>query len=234
MDLENVILKAGQHPQGDDGCAMEWVSVLAGEPWSDHPQCTCPVIAAFVRRWNDGISNDDDRTQLLKPLLPLLVNTRGDNDMMLRRMWLIIDWDIRTRTPAFLRLVPSLVQHADAIAALDEINSQKKLDDATEILKAVETAAGCAPWPAIAAASWAARATAKDAAWSAAQLADRVVIAAGTSAWAAIGAAVGGAVGAAAEGGDVVNLVLTVSILQFSAQDLIRRMCEPVARPQTH
>jgi hypothetical protein len=42
---------------------------LANEPWSDHPQCTCPTITAFMIFWNDSLPSDKDRDRLLKPLL---------------------------------------------------------------------------------------------------------------------------------------------------------------------
>ncbi len=48
---------------------MEAAAFIAGEPWSDHPACVCPVIAAFMRSWNDGLS-DKDRNRLLLPLIP--------------------------------------------------------------------------------------------------------------------------------------------------------------------
>jgi hypothetical protein len=35
---------------------MEYVSVLAGEPWSDRPWCTQPLLAALARCVNDGVS----------------------------------------------------------------------------------------------------------------------------------------------------------------------------------
>ena len=52
------VLSAGAHsaPNGEFmACVMEAAAFVAGEPWSDHPECTCPVIAAFMRGWNDGL-----------------------------------------------------------------------------------------------------------------------------------------------------------------------------------
>lgn len=66
-------LAKGAHPAPDgtfdDGglCVMETVAWVAGKPWSDAPACACPVIATFLRHWNDG-ATDDDRTRLLAPL----------------------------------------------------------------------------------------------------------------------------------------------------------------------
>jgi hypothetical protein len=52
---------------------MELASMLAGESFSDRPATVSPVIAAFLRTYNDGI--DDDRRQALYPLAALIVDT---------------------------------------------------------------------------------------------------------------------------------------------------------------
>jgi hypothetical protein len=47
-------LEAGAHLVPEDGaCLMEYVSVLAGAPFSDHPRCTDPTLAALARLVND-------------------------------------------------------------------------------------------------------------------------------------------------------------------------------------
>jgi len=67
-------LKKGVHSDPSSGlCAMEMVAFMERLPHSDHPECTCPVIASFVRRANDSLNNED-RDKLL-PLLPELVGT---------------------------------------------------------------------------------------------------------------------------------------------------------------
>jgi hypothetical protein len=50
-----VQLSDGSHRSPDDGgCVMELASMLAGEPFTDRPASVCPVIAAFLRTYNDG------------------------------------------------------------------------------------------------------------------------------------------------------------------------------------
>lgn len=49
LDLDTLTLHAGRHSPGDEMCVMEAVAYIAGEPWSDHPECACPVIATFLR-----------------------------------------------------------------------------------------------------------------------------------------------------------------------------------------
>jgi hypothetical protein len=54
---------------------MELASMLAGESFSDHPECVCPVIGSFLRAYNDSIS--DRRRQDLYPYAAMVVGTRG-------------------------------------------------------------------------------------------------------------------------------------------------------------
>jgi hypothetical protein len=62
-------LSQGAHGQNSGGaCVMEYVSVLAGERWSDSPECVHPMIAAIARTLNDSLYNTD--RQLLVDLIP--------------------------------------------------------------------------------------------------------------------------------------------------------------------
>jgi hypothetical protein len=54
---------------------MELASMLADEPFTDRPGSASPVIAALLRTYNDGLS--DDRRQELYPLASLIVGTAG-------------------------------------------------------------------------------------------------------------------------------------------------------------
>ena len=49
---------------------MEYVSVLTGAPFNDHPRCTDPTLAAVARLVNDSCS--DARRPLLTAFAPLL------------------------------------------------------------------------------------------------------------------------------------------------------------------
>ncbi|KQY22948.1 hypothetical protein ASD16_10105 [Cellulomonas sp. Root485] len=72
------MLAVGRHRDpSDGGCLMEWVSLLAGERWSDHPACTHPLLAHLARSVNDRAS-DASRPALMR-LLPLLTGARSDD-----------------------------------------------------------------------------------------------------------------------------------------------------------
>jgi hypothetical protein len=120
VTLADLELKSGSHNDFDRGvCAMEAVAWLAGEKHSDRPTCACPVIASFMRRWNDRLPNDDDRNRYLRPLLPLLVSTRSTRAAERRRAWMATDWTVRTQIPAALRLA-GLAELAAKLEALPE------------------------------------------------------------------------------------------------------------------
>ena len=57
-------------------CIMEAVAFVAGEKWSDEPDCVSPVIVGLMRRLNDMIPRDTERTRVLLPLVLRLMDSR--------------------------------------------------------------------------------------------------------------------------------------------------------------
>jgi hypothetical protein len=55
---------------------MELASLLAGEPFSDRPRCVDPVIAAFLRAFNDRL--DTRAREGLRPYARAVIGTAGD------------------------------------------------------------------------------------------------------------------------------------------------------------
>lgn len=75
-------LAAGRHRSPRHGaCFMEYASFLAGEAWSDHPECTDPVLAALARSVNDVV-DDAHRDGLLQDV-PRVIGLRGDDVLRL-------------------------------------------------------------------------------------------------------------------------------------------------------
>ncbi|MCC7063559.1 MAG: hypothetical protein IT456_12195 [Planctomycetes bacterium] len=124
--IEQHPLRRGAHPTRELGmCAMEMVAWLAGEPHSDEPSCTCPVLAALVRACNDTLS-DEARNRHLRPLLPLLVNTRGSAACERARGLLAQDVLVRKLTPALLRQ-KRRHEEANLLASLPPIETTEAL-----------------------------------------------------------------------------------------------------------
>jgi hypothetical protein len=176
-------LAAGNHEPDGLACVMEAVAFVAGEPWSAHPECACPVISTFLRSWNDALP-DSERNALLRPLIPRLIGTRSTPALEIKRSFMAADWLVREYTPAWLRLA-GLSEHANALASLPEITSMRQVPSLREPVAAARSAARSAAWDAAwAAAGDAAWAAAGDAAWDAARSA--AWDAARSAAWAAL------------------------------------------------
>ncbi len=235
--LDHIRLARGAHQTPEQGtCLLEAVAYVAGEPHSDHPECVCPVLAAFGRAWNDAL-DDDSRNRILAPFVCRLVGTRSTAEVQDARAFMAADWAVRTFTPAWLRRA-GLDADAVELEQLPELTSTELCRAAMPIISkarasaaaawdaagaAARAAAGDAAW----AAAWdAARAAARDAAWAAARAAagDAAWDAAWAAAWDAAWAAAGAAAWAAA--GDAAGAALadTVTELQASAADLFDRM----------
>ncbi len=153
-DIEQIPLRHGSHGSRTEGvCAMELVAWMAGEPHSDHPKCSSHLIGTFLRTWNDQLPDDETRNRLIRPLLPLVLNTASTVDVENQRAMRIYDWMVRVFTPAWLDLHPELTSHATALRALAPL---------------VDEASARAAQPASQAA-----AVAAEAAWSAARSAAR-------------------------------------------------------------
>jgi hypothetical protein len=200
IDVCALPLSRGNHDKPDEGmCVMEMASYLAREPWSDHPLCVSPVIAAFCRSWNDAL--DDETRQRLKPYAFKVVGTNTGPADDETRAWMATDWLCRVQAPAWLRLA-GLTEHAQALESLARIADATTAGAAQPALDASREAA---------AAAWAA-------AWDAAR------DAAGAAARAAARDAARDAAGAAARDAARDALRPTVVALQASAFELLDAM----------
>ncbi len=129
-----LVLKSGQHESFEAGaCLLEVVAHLAGEPWSDHPKCACPVVAAFGRALNDRMPSDEMRTELLLPLVPLIAGSRSTKAVEERRRWMAADFAVREALPRALCSAASfprcedpatLLAHAAALQAMAPVTRE--------------------------------------------------------------------------------------------------------------
>jgi hypothetical protein len=88
---QTVRLKKGRHDSPEEGaCVMELASMLAGEPFTDHPASVCPVIGSCLRAYNDWI--DDDRRQDLYRYAAKVVGTRAPQDVQRARAERVTAW----------------------------------------------------------------------------------------------------------------------------------------------
>jgi len=72
------VLSRGRHRNPRKGaCFMEYASYLAGAAWSDHPDCTHPLLALVAREVNDETS-DAARVHLV-PMIPSVIGVVPDD-----------------------------------------------------------------------------------------------------------------------------------------------------------
>ncbi|HXI18757.1 MAG TPA: hypothetical protein VNM48_20520 [Chloroflexota bacterium] len=154
--LHRITIKSGSHdaPAPDQPleecalCVQEWYAFLAGIEHTDAPEHepdadVSPVIARIARRLNDAIYDDELRTRLLVPLLPLQKGTAGSRQLEERRGWRALDWLVRENLPAWCDLVPALSEAGQALRALGPVTDRTSL---TEALKQTRVAREAA-WP---------------------------------------------------------------------------------------
>jgi hypothetical protein len=176
-------LYRGWHDPGDKMCLLEAVARVAGEPWSDEPECCCLVFIMFGRVLNDWL--DDEERQQLLPYVERLKGTRGDAALEQLRAYMCADWAVRTIAPIALCAVgPHAVwlrEYVDRLEALPSIISQVTAKAAHAAAQAAWAAADDA-WATLAAAQD--PETAKAAAKAAKSVKDAIK-AAGAAVWAA-------------------------------------------------
>jgi hypothetical protein len=244
LDLETFNLSRGGHDDPGNNtpgecCLLEAAAWMAGEPWSDAPQCVCPTLAGFGRRLNDLLP--DDRRQKLRRFVVPLLGTAGDG-LQDKRRWMAVDWAVRTATPMWL----DATGHTDRAAqlrALDPIDSRAAAAAARPLqfeirdeMRALRTAA-LREIRSAAAAAAAVAAAAAAAVAAAAAAAAAVAVAAAAAAAVAVAAAAAAAAAAADAWRETYDRVYaatrarieerfapTVKAMQDSAIDLFGRM----------
>lgn len=88
---QTIRLSKGKHSSPDDGaCVIELASMLAGEPFSDHPRSVSPPIAAFLRGYNDLL--DGERRQDLYPYAAKVVGTAASPEVEDARTRHLLSW----------------------------------------------------------------------------------------------------------------------------------------------
>src|SRR3954469_7935819 len=107
---QTIRLTKGRHDSPDRGaCVMELASILAGDRFTDHPRDVCPVIAGFLRSYNDLLP--DGQNEELYAYASLAIGTTARRSVRLRRARRVLAWGERVpasrrRRRLFVRLQP--------------------------------------------------------------------------------------------------------------------------------
>jgi hypothetical protein len=144
---QTVRLSRGKHTSPSDGaCVMELASMLAGEPFSDHPRSVCPVIGSLLRAYNDSV--DSARRQDLYACASKIIGSAAGDDVQRARAQHLRRWaeerrprhwtlwlgsglhsllggrreSVELAGPRALRAVPRTEEaHAAVLAVVDEL-----------------------------------------------------------------------------------------------------------------
>jgi hypothetical protein len=121
------ILSSGSHRGPDQGaCFMEYAAYLAGEPWSDRPACTHPLLAHLAREVNDRTS--DAGRSALAPLVPTVIGLRDGDPSAYPRLVARV-----ARTT-----IPEVSQRHQFVLAVALLRAQQLLPDAGARVAAAE------------------------------------------------------------------------------------------------
>jgi hypothetical protein len=111
-------LSRGKHRSPRKGaCFMEMVSYLAGEPWSDHPACTHPLLAALARLVNDHTS-DAGRRNLIE-LAPSMIGLTSDDPRV----------DVRIALRAAITALPVVSEERQRVLAVAVLAAERVRSD---------------------------------------------------------------------------------------------------------
>jgi hypothetical protein len=101
---------------------MELASMLAGEPFTDQPESVCPVIASFMRAYNDSI--DDGRRQDLYAYASKVVGSRATARVHEARAEYLTAWGLELHQHRWTRLLPRCLRALAWMPELDVIGPQ--------------------------------------------------------------------------------------------------------------
>jgi hypothetical protein len=102
---QTIRLSAGKHSSPEEGaCVMELASMLAGESFTDHPACVCPVIGSFLRAYNDSVG--DERRQDLYPCVSMVVGSLASAEVERSRAERLVAWSSENFRRRWARFFP--------------------------------------------------------------------------------------------------------------------------------
>ena len=119
VTYQTIRLSKGKHTSKEHGaCVMELASMLADEPFSDHPASVCPVIASVLRAYNDSV--DDRRRQDLYGYASQVIGSRGSTELELLRADHVSAWVAESKSKRWTHfLIPARLRALSPKPPLD-------------------------------------------------------------------------------------------------------------------
>jgi hypothetical protein len=113
-EIESYELHQGNGADLKTACVMQMVAYVAGEKWTDHPECACPILTRYATTLNDKLNTE--HRQKLKPIIPLLIETRSDDALRIKRKQFFMFRNVTVTYPLLLDLIkmPELAEKLHA------------------------------------------------------------------------------------------------------------------------
>ncbi len=111
---------------------------------TDNMECACPVLRRLAIRLNDTNwwKNDEERTEVLRPIIPLLLDSKGDKSITDARVFFVADKAVRDLTPMRLEFIAERTKNekvkADCLEGAKKLRSLVRIKDKASALKARE------------------------------------------------------------------------------------------------
>jgi hypothetical protein len=102
-EIESYELHQGNGADLKTACVMQMVAYVAGEKWTDHPECACPILTRYAITLNDKLNTE--HRQKLKPIIPLLIKTRSDDALRIKRKQFFMFRNVTVTYPLLLDLI---------------------------------------------------------------------------------------------------------------------------------
>jgi hypothetical protein len=102
-EIESYELHQGNGADLKTACVMQMVAYVAGEKWTDRPECACPILTRYAITLNDRLNAE--HRQKLKPIIPLLIETRSDDALRIKRKQFFMFRNVTVTYPLLLDLI---------------------------------------------------------------------------------------------------------------------------------
>jgi len=109
---------------------------------TDKMECACPVLRRLAIRLNDTNwwNSNEERTETLRPIIPLLLDSRGNRAITDARVFLVADRSVRDLTPMRLEFIAQKTKSdkvkADCLSGAKKLRSLARIKDKASALKA--------------------------------------------------------------------------------------------------
>ena len=133
--LERLKLYPGRHEEKTAANIMEACGYVAGEEWTNRPECVSVILRLFTISLNNKLPGTP--RQRLKQYIPQLINSNGDDRVENKRAWMVCDWLIRTALALWLDKA-GYHEEGEKITALRRICSMRRYQKAYRVIKRID------------------------------------------------------------------------------------------------